>query len=90
MDDVRGNTRLPKKPYGAVGSWNLTLLRYDTDRVMEPLQEACLEYLRLGPLDFVPLFDNPRHIVVLLLPLLTIEWEKYQEVDKVQHLCNQK
>jgi hypothetical protein len=56
---------------------------------MEPLPEACLEYLRLGPLDFVPPPDNPQHIVVLPLPLLTAEWEKYQEVCKVQHLCHQ-
>ena len=71
MDDVHGNTRLPEQPYGAVDSWNLTLLQYDVDRVVEPLPESCLEYLRLSPLDFVPLLDNPQHIVVLLLlPLL--------------------
>jgi hypothetical protein len=54
---------------------------------MEPLPEACLEYLRLGPLDFVPPPDNPQHIAVLSLPLLATEWEKYQEVSMVQHLC---
>jgi hypothetical protein len=90
MDDVHGNTRLPVQPYGAVDSWNLTLLQYDVDCVVEPLQEACLEYLRSGPLDFVTLLDNPRHIVALPLPLLAAEWDKYQEVDKVQHLCHQK
>jgi hypothetical protein len=90
MDDVHGNTQLPGKLYGAVDSWTLKLLLYDTDRVMEPLQEACLEYLWSGPLDFVPLLDSPRHIVALPLPLLAAEWEKYQEVDKVQHLCHQK
>jgi hypothetical protein len=68
----------------------LTLLLYDVDRVVEPLQEACLEYLRSNPLGFVPLLDNPRlPIVALALPLLAAEWEKYQEVGKVQHLCHQ-
>jgi hypothetical protein len=86
MDDVHGNTRLPEKPYRAVDSWILKLLQYDAGRVMEPLPEACLEYLRTGPLDFVPPLDNPQHIVALLLPLLVVEWEKYQEVCKVQHL----
>jgi hypothetical protein len=86
MDDVHGNTRLPKTPYRAVNSWILILLQYDVDRVVEPLPEACLEYLRSGPLDFVPPLDNPRHTVALSLPLLTAEWEKYQEFCKVQHL----
>jgi hypothetical protein len=89
MDDVHGNTRLPGKLYGVVDSWTLTLLLYDADRVVEPLQETCLEYMRSSPLGFVPLLDNPRHIVVMSLPLLATKWEKYQEVDKVQHLCHQ-
>jgi hypothetical protein len=67
----------------------LILLQYDTGRVVEPLPEACLEYLRSGPLDFVPPPNNPRHIVALLLPLLAAEWEKYQEVGTVQHLFYQ-
>jgi hypothetical protein len=86
MDGVHGNTRLLEQPYRAVDSWMLILLQYDVDRVVEPLLEACLEYLWLGPLDFVPPLDNPQHIVALSLPLLTTEWEKYQEVCKVQHL----
>jgi hypothetical protein len=91
MDDVHGNIRVPKQPYGAVDLWTLTLLLCDADNVMEPLQEACLEYLLSNPLGFVPLLDNPRRpIVALVLPLLTTEWEKYQEVCKVPHLCHQK
>jgi hypothetical protein len=90
MDDVHSNTRLPGQLYGAVNSWTLTLLLYDVDRVVEPLQEACLEYLLSSPLGFVPLLDNPQRIVALVLPLLVVEWEKYQEVSKVQHLCHQK
>jgi hypothetical protein len=86
MDDVHSKTRLPKKTYKAVDSWTLTFLLYDVDRVMEPLQEACLKYLQSSPLGFVPLLDNPRHIVVLALPLLAAKWEKYQEVGKFQHL----
>jgi hypothetical protein len=91
MDDVHGNIRLLGQPYGAVGLWTLTLLLCDADNVMEPLQEACLEYLLSNPLGFVPLLDNPRRpIVALVLPLLATEWEKYQEVGKVPHLCHQK
>jgi hypothetical protein len=90
MDDVHGNTRLPRQLYGAFDSWTLTLLLYDTDSIVEPLQEACLEYLLSNPLGFVPLLNNPRlPIVALVLPLLTAEWEKYQEVDKVPHLFHQ-
>jgi hypothetical protein len=78
MDDVHGNTQLLRKLYGEVDSWNLTLLLYDVDRVVEPLQEACLEYLLSNPLGFVPLPGNPRlPIVALALPLLAAEWEKY-------------
>ena len=91
MDDVHGNKRLPGKPYEAVGQWNITSLLCDADNVMEPLQETYLEYLLSNPLGFVPLLDNPRHpIVALALPLLAVEWEKYQEVGKVPHLCHQK
>ena len=90
MDDVHGNTRLPGKPYEAVGQQTLTHPSYDAGNVAGPLQEACLECLQSGPLDFVPPLDNPWHIVALPLPLLTAEWEKYQEVGKVQHLCLQK
>jgi hypothetical protein len=91
MDDVHGNTQLPGKPYGAVDLWTLTLLLCDADNVMEPLQEACLEYLLSNPLGFVPLLDNPRRsIVALALPLLAAKWEKYPEVGKVPHLCHQK
>jgi hypothetical protein len=58
---------------------------------VEPLEEACLEYLLSNPLGFVPLLDNPQcPIVALALPLLAVEWEKYQEVSKVPHLCHQK
>jgi hypothetical protein len=90
MDDVHDNTRLPRQPYGAVDQWTLTLLLYDDDNVVEPLQEACLEYLLSNPLVFVPLLDNPRCLIVaLVLPLLTAEWEKYQKVGKVPHLCHQ-
>jgi hypothetical protein len=89
MDDVHSNTRLPGQPYEAVGQWNLTLLLYDTDNVMEPLQETCLEYLLSNPLGFVPLLHNPQcSIMALALPLLVVEWEKYQEVGKVPHLCH--
>jgi hypothetical protein len=78
MDDVHGNIRLLGQPYGAVDLWTLTLLLCDADDVVEPLQEACLEYLLSNPLGFVPLLDNPRHpIVALGLPLLAAEWEKY-------------
>jgi hypothetical protein len=59
MDDVHGNTRLPGQPYEAVDQWTLTLLLYDADNVVEPLQEACLEYLLSNPLGFVPLLHNP-------------------------------
>jgi hypothetical protein len=91
MDDIHGNIRLPGQPYRVVGLWTLTLLLYDADNVMEPLQEACLEYLLSNPLGFVPLLDNPRRpIVALAPPLLVTEWEKYQEVGKVPHLCHQK
>jgi hypothetical protein len=91
MDDVHGNTRLPGKLYGVVDSWTLTLLLYDVDRIVEPLQEACLVYLLSNPLGFVPLPGNPRlPIMTLELPLLATKWEKYQEVGKVQHLCHQK
>jgi hypothetical protein len=86
MDDVHGNTRLPKKPYGAFDSWTLTLLQYDIDRVVEPLPESCLEYMRSSLPDFVTPLDNLQHIMALPLPLLAVEWEKYQEVYKVQHL----
>jgi hypothetical protein len=90
MDDVHGNTRLPRKPYRAVDQWTLILLLYDADSVVEPLQEACLEYLLSNPLGFVPFLDNPRRpIVALAPPLLIDEWEKYQEVSKVPHLCHQ-
>ena len=90
MDDVHGNIRLPEKPYGAVGLWTLTLLLYDANCVVEPLQEASLEYLLSNPLGFVPLLDNPwLPIVALAPPLLAAEWEKYQEVGKVPHLCHQ-
>ena len=90
MDDVHGNTRLPEQPYRAVNLWTLILLLCDTDNIVEPLQEACLEYLLSNPLGFVPLLDNPRHpIVALAPPLLIAEWEKYQEVGKVQHMCHQ-
>jgi hypothetical protein len=63
MDDVHGNTRLPEQPYGAVDSWTLTLLQYDVDHVVEPLPETCLEYLGSSPPHFIPLLDNPQHIV---------------------------
>ena len=67
----------------------LILLQCDADHIVEPLPEACLEYLRSGPLDFVPPPDNPQHIVALPLPLLTAGWEKCREVYMVQHLCYQ-
>ena len=90
MDDIHGNTRLLGQPYEAVNQWTLTLLLYDTDRVVEPLQEAYMEYLLSNPLGFVPLLNNPRlPIMALAPPLLAAEWEKYQEVGKVQHLCHQ-
>jgi hypothetical protein len=90
MDDVHSNIQLPGQPYRVVGLWTLTLLLCDADKVVEPLQEACLEYLMSNPLGFVPLLDNPwRPIVALAPPLLTTEWEKYQEVGKVPHLCHQ-
>ena len=87
MDDVHGNTLLPGKPYEAVDQWTLTLLLCDVDNVVEPLQEACLEYILSNPLGFVPLLDNPRcPIMALALPLPAAEWEKYQKDGKVQHL----
>jgi hypothetical protein len=72
MDNVHGNTRLPRQPYEAVGQWTLTLLLYDTDNVVEPLQEACSEYLLSNPLGFVPLPHNLRRPIVALAPPLLI------------------
>jgi hypothetical protein len=90
MDDIHGKTRMPGEPYGEVDQWNLKLRLYDVDNVMEPLQEACLEYLLLNPLGFFPPLHNPRHpIVALTPPLLIAKWKKYQEVSKVPHLCHQ-
>ena len=74
MDDVHDNTRLPGQPYGAFDQWNLTLLLCDVDNVVEPLQEACLEYLLSNPLGFVPPLHNPqRPIMALEPPLLVVE-----------------
>jgi hypothetical protein len=74
MDDVHGNTRLPGQPCEAVSQWTLTLLLYDVDNVVEPLQEACPEYLLSNPLGFVPPLHNPRRpIMALALPLLIAE-----------------
>ena len=74
MDDVHGNTRLPEKPYEVVGQWTLTLLLYDVDNVMEPLQGACPECLLSNPLGFVPPLHNlQRPIMALETPLLLAE-----------------
>ena len=71
MDDIHGNTRLLGQPYEAVNQWTLTLLLYDVDNVVEPLQGACLEYLLSNPLGFVPPLHNLwRPIVALAPPLL--------------------
>jgi hypothetical protein len=72
MDDVHGNTRLPGQPYEAVGQWTLTLLLYDTDNVVEPLQGACLECLLSNPLSFVPPLHNLRRFIVALEPPLLV------------------
>jgi hypothetical protein len=74
MDDIHSNTRLPGKPYEAVGQQTLTRPLYDADNVTGPLQEACLECLQSNPLSFVPLPHNLQHpIVALETPLLIAE-----------------
>jgi hypothetical protein len=91
MDDVHGNTRLPGKPYEEIGQWTLTLPPYDTDNVVEPLQEACLECSMSNPLGFFPpLLNLQCPIMALEPPILVAEWEKYQVVDKAPRLCHQK
>ena len=74
MDDVHGNTRLPGKPYEVSSQWTLTLLLYDADNVVEPLQGACLECLLSNPLGFVPPLHNLQHpIMAFEPPLLVVE-----------------
>jgi hypothetical protein len=58
MDEVHGNTRLPGQPYEVVSQCTLTLPPYDTNNVVEPLQEACLECLLSNPPGFVPSLHN--------------------------------
>ena len=72
MDDVHGNTRLPKQPYEAVSQQTLTRPSYGADSVAGPLQEACPECLQSNPLSFVPLPHNHQHPIVALEPPLLV------------------